>query len=255
MTVLTRAMAAGTPGRLAPYSHTTRTDAVSRYLLETAGYQARFDGLTGHSLRRLEIRTGNTDAPRDLVETLHAVLHGPWKWAIDRFEENVTGADFTAVAHLPWDHPRTIAYRKASSSMDTWHACKESLHEAWMDWSLDLTGTVEIPDPPGPDPVEVENGHRVPDCTGYCIQDGVCTTEVADLGDDTSGHLVTEVYAAPGEPVKAVVFAFDFASDATLLRTDDPAKLQKTGDLFHQFASRISYAAHILEQLQQKETK
>ncbi|MFD5050845.1 hypothetical protein ACFWMH_10440 [Streptomyces tendae] len=255
MTVLTNAVAAGIPGRLAPYRYATLPAAVDTYLKTTAGYEARFDNLSGHSLRRLEIRTGNTDEPRDLVEELHTVLHGPWKWAIDRFDDTVTPADFEAVAHLPWDHPHTIAYRKASSAMDTWHACKTRLYEAWMDWSLDLTGTVEIPDPPGPDPVEVEDGHRVPDCTGHCAQDETCSAELADLGNDTDGHLVAEIYAEPGKPVQAVVFTFDLRNDTTLLRTDDPAKLRAQADRFHEFASRISYGAYILDQLKKREAK
>jgi hypothetical protein len=137
--------------------------------------------------------------------------------------------------------------------MDAWLAARDRLHVAWMDWSLDLTGTVEIADPPGPDPVEVEDGHRVPDCTGWCAQDDVCAVELADLGADDDNHLVVEVYAEPDEPVKAVVFTFGYTSDATLLRTTDPAELRRKADDFHQFASRINHAAYVLEQLHKQE--
>ncbi|MFF7949392.1 hypothetical protein [Streptomyces griseorubiginosus] len=253
MTVLTQAMAAGTPGRLAPYSYQPRPSAAAIYHRAVSGYAAKFD-INGRSLRQLEIREGSTDAPRDHVEDLHNLLHGPWRAAIERFDNTVTDADYRAVADLPDTHPRHVAYLDASSAMDTWLACEKRLHEAWMDWSLDLTGTVDIPEPPGPEPVVVEDGHRVPDCTGYCAQDEVCAVELADLGSDKDDqHLVVEVYAEPDEPVKAVVFTFGLASDATLLRTTDPAELQRKADELHQFASRINHAAYVLDQLQKRE--
>lgn len=255
MTVLTQAMAAGIPGRLAPYRYENRPSAVDIYHRATSGYVAKFDDLSGHFLRQMEIRTGNTDAPREHVEDLHNVLHGPWKWAIERFDNTVTDADYLAVAGLPADDPRLVAYLAASSAMDTWLACEKRLHEAWMDWSLDLTGTVEIPEQPDPEPVIPDEGHRVPDCSGHCAQDDVCAVELADLGTGENGRLVVEVYAEPGEPVKAVVFTFGVAADATLLRTNDPTELRSKADELHQLASRVNHAAYVLDQLQKREAK
>jgi hypothetical protein len=248
-------MAAGIPGRLAPYRYETRPSAVDVFHRATAGYIRKFEELSGHFLRQLEIRTGSTDEPRDLVEDLYNVLHGPYREAIERFENTVTDADYLAVAGLPADDPRLTAYVAAFSAMDTWLACEKRLHAAWMDWSLDLTGTVEIPEQPGPDPVVPDDGHRVPDCTGHCAQDEVCSVELADLGAGEDGRLVVEVYAEPGEPVKAVVFAFNVASDATLLRTTDPAELRTKADELHQLASRVNHAAYVLDQLQKREAK
>jgi len=252
VTVLTLAQAAGIPGRLAPYRYVPAPSPVEVYNRATAGYAKKYE-VSGHSLRRLEIESGSTDEPRDHVEDLYNLLHGPWKQAIARFDATVTAADYQAVAGLPWDDPRSIAFRNASSAMDTWLACEKRLHEAWMDWSLDLTGTVEVLDLPGPDPVVVEEGHRVPDCTGFCAQDDVCAAELADLGTDEDGRLVVEVYAEPDEPVKAVVFTFDLKSDTTVLRTADPDELRRKADEFHQFASRMNHAAYVLDQLQKQE--
>ncbi|MEU9285995.1 hypothetical protein AB0D57_15025 [Streptomyces sp. NPDC048275] len=252
MTVLTNAVAAGIPGRLATYRYTHRVDVVSLYLMETAGYEARFAGLTGDSLRQLETDTRNTDAPHDHVEYLNDTLTA-WKGAIDAFDQAVTAADFEAIAHLPWDHPRTLGYCKASSAMDTWHACREAMHTAFLDWSLDLTGTVSIDEPSGPAPVIVADAHRVPDCTGYCVQDKVCATELADLPLDDDGHLVVELYAEPDELARVVVFAFGLSADFTALRTSDPAELSRTADKFYRFAGRIEHAAYVLDEIQQRE--
>lgn len=255
MSILTQAMAAGTPGRLAPYSYTTRVDAVSLYLLETAGYEARFDGLSGDSLRQLETDTQNTDAPHERVHYLHDTLTA-WKGAIDAFDQTATDADYQAVANLPWDHPRTVAYRTASSAMDTWHACRETLHTAFMDWSFDLTGTVPVDwEPPATEPVAVPDGHRVPDCTGYCVQDQVCAVELADMPADGDGHLVVELYAEPDQPATVVAFTFDLKADTTLLRTSDSTQVKALADKFYRLGNDLTRAAHILQQLQEREAK
>lgn len=254
MTVLTHAMVAGLPGFLAPYRYTTRIDAVSLYLMETAGYEARFHDLTGDSLRQIETGTGDTDAPHRHVEYLNDTLTA-WKGAIDAFDTAVTVADYEAVAHLPWNHPRTAAYHKASSAMDRWHACREAMHTAFMDWSFDLTGTVPVEYDPEPEPVVVPDGHRVPDCTGHCAQDEVCATELADLATEEDGHLVVELYAEPDQPAQVVVFTFDLKTDATILRTDDPAKLQALADKFFKLGNDLIGAAHTLDQIRRQEAQ
>lgn len=254
MTVLTNAVAAGIPGRLAPYRYEIAPSPVDVYLDATAGIEALFAEISGDYYRDLETRTRNTDAPRERTEYLLGKLD-VWKKAIDRFDDTVTGADFAKIRHLPDTDSRRIGYLAANTAIDRWLACREKLHAAFIDWSLDLTGTVEIPDPPGPDPVEVEDGHRVPDCTGHCAQDETCSAELADLGNDTDGHLVAEIYAEPGKPVQAVVFTFDLRNDTTLLRTDDPAELRRKADEFYQFAGGIERAAYVLDQLKKQEAK
>ncbi|RPE44129.1 hypothetical protein EDD90_7359 [Streptomyces sp. Ag109_O5-1] len=253
MTVLTQATAAGIPGRLAPYRFTHRVDTVSLYLLETAGYAARFDGLTGDSLRQLETAQ-DPEAVQNHAESLYGTLES-WKKAIDRFDTTVTSADFDRIRHLPDTDPRRVGYLTANTAIDRWLACREQLHAAFLDWALDLTGTVEVPEPPGPEPVIPDEGHRVPDCTGYCVEDDVCAVEVGDLGTDDGGHLVVEVYAEPGEPVKAVLFTYDLSSDATLLRTSDPAEVRRKADELYRFAGQVDRAAHVLDQLQKREAK
>lgn len=254
MTVLTNAVAAGTPGRLAPYRYTPYSIAVFLYHLETAGFEARFNGLTGDSLRQLEVDTRDTSAPSSHAEYLHDTLTA-WKGAIEDFDRSVTDADYRAVAGLPWDHPRTIAYRSASSAMDTWHACREKLHAAFIDWSLDLTGTIDVPEPAGLDPVVVADGHRVPDCTGHCAADGCCSAEIGSINVDHAGELVVELYADEGDQPTGVVYTFDADHDGTLLRTTNPAELRRKADEFYRFAGRIEQAAHVLDQLQQREAK
>lgn len=132
---------------------------------------------------------------------------------------------------------------------------RQELNAAYVDWAFDLTGTVPAPDHPLPPPVVPDEGHRVPDCTGFCVQDDVCAVVVADLEMVGGGQLVAEVYAEPGEPVKAVVFTYDLNSDATLLRSADPAELRRKADEFYRFAGRIEHAAYVLEQLQKGEAK
>jgi hypothetical protein len=87
------------------------------------------------------------------------------------------------------------------------------------------------------------------------VQDDVCASEMADLPVAEGGHLVAELYAEQGEQPKVVVFAFNAAADATLLRTSDPAELRRKADEFHRFANRLDHAAHVLDQIQQQEAK
>lgn len=253
MTVLTQAMAAGNPGRLAPYSYTLAPSPVDVYLKATAGYEARFNGLSGDSLRRLETAKG-TDAPQNRAEYLHDTLEN-WKKAIDRFDETVTDADFARVRHLPQDDARLVAYLTASTGMDTWLRCREALHAAFLDWALDLTGTVEVPEPKGPDPVDVADGHRVPGCTGWCEQDDVCSSELASMPIGENGQLCIEVAAYPGEKPRVSLFAFNVSADEVHLRTPDPAEIRRKADELYRFAGQLEGAAHVLEQLHKRETK
>lgn len=223
MTVLTNAVAAGLPGRLAPYRYMPSIDP------------ARFRGLTSDVLFALEYGPdglgADTGAPQEYVEQLLLVL-ADWR-------------------------QRLLDGRRADAG--AYRAALDTVREAWLQYSFRWDGGPDIPYPfdlPDTKPkAVVEDGHRVPDCTGHCAQDETCSTELADLGDDTDGHLVAEVYAEPGQPVQAVVFTFGLRGDTTLLRTDDPAKLRAQADRLHEFASRISYGAHILDQLKKREAK
>lgn len=254
MTVLTQAMAAGIPGRLAPYSYVLAPTPVDVYLKSTAGFEARFNGLSGDSLRRLETDTKDTDAPASRAEYLHDTLTS-WKQAIDRFDETVTGREFAAIRNLPDDDARRVGYLAASSAMDTWLACRERLHAAFLDWSLDLTGTVEVPEPAGPEPVVVADGHRVPDCTGYCAQDDVCSASVAEVALGENGQLCVEIAAYPGEKPRAAVFAFNVSADEVHLRTSDPAEIRRKADELYRFAGQVDRAAYVLDQIQKRESK
>ncbi|MGW0647858.1 hypothetical protein ACWD4T_03480 [Streptomyces umbrinus] len=253
MSVLTRAMAAGIPGRLAPYSYVIAATPVDVYLKTTAGFEGRFNGLSGDSLRRLEIAKG-TDAPQRRAEYLNYTLE-VWTEAINQFDTNVTDADFARIRHLPEDDPRRTGYLTANTAMDTWLACRERLHAAFLDWSLDLTGTVEIPEPAGPEPVVVAEGHRVPDCTGYCTQDDVCSASVAEVALGENGQLCVEIAAYPGEKPRVAVFAFNVSADEVHLRTTDPAEIRRKADELYRFAGQVDRAAYVLEQLQKRESK
>ncbi|MFD7709517.1 hypothetical protein [Streptomyces sp. NPDC059786] len=252
MSVVTREQAAGLPGRLATCSYVPAPGPVDVYLKATAGYEALFAEISGDYFRRLETETGDTSAPTERTEYLHNKLE-TWKQAIDRFDTTVTDADFAAIRHLPEHDPRRVGYLTANTAMDTWLACRDKLLSAFLDWSLDLTGTVHVPEPPGPDPVVVADGHRVPDCVGWCDSDDICSTQIASVPMGEEGELCLEVAAYPGKKARASVFAFNVSSDEVHLRTDDPAALVKFADQLHQFAGRIEHAAHVLQQLHQRE--
>ncbi|MER7963576.1 hypothetical protein [Streptomyces ardesiacus] len=254
MTVLTNAVAASIPGRLAPYRYDIAPSPVDVYLDATAGIEALFTEISGDYFRNLETRTRNTDAPRERTEYLLGKLD-VWKKAIDRFDDTVTGADFAKIRHLPDTDSRRIGYLAANTAIDRWLACRKKLHAAFIDWSFDLTGTVDVPEPAGPAPVIVAEGHRVPGCTGHCAADGCCSAELGSINVDETAELVIELYADEGDQPTGVVYTFDAHHDGTLLRTSNPAELRRKADEFYQFAGRIDQAAYVLDQLQKREAK
>ncbi|MFG3586580.1 hypothetical protein [Streptomyces sp. NPDC047990] len=225
MTVLTHEQAAGTPGRLASYRFTHRVD-----------FPARFASHSSDALFELEYGPDGTgtdcDAPQQYTEKQLVDL-ATWRRLL------VSGARTDAAA-----------YRTA---LDT-------VREAWMQYSFRYIDGPDLPYPfdlpeTRPESVIVEDGHRVPDCEGWCQRGDACSTAVAEHTVDGHGRLICELYAAPGEPTKAVVFTHDLKADATLLRTSDPAALQTLASEFYRFAGRIEHAAYVLGQIQQQEAK
>ncbi|MFD5111472.1 hypothetical protein ACFWNG_04005 [Streptomyces sp. NPDC058391] len=221
------------------------------YVKATAGYAARFWGLTGDTLRAIEEREDSTAADDHVGNALLPLL-ADWKQHLARFEATVTDADEKAVRGLPEGDPRMVAWRTANTGMDAYLKAREALHAAYVDWSFDLTGTVEIPEAPRPEPVVVGDGCRVPDCEGWGHRDddeSECSTVLAEMPLGNGGSLNVDLVALGDEKPYVAVFSFNVQSDETHTRTSDPAELQRIADRFHAFAGQIDHAAYVLTQL------
>ncbi|MFK4797822.1 hypothetical protein ACI3K5_03900 [Streptomyces sp. MPA0124] len=224
MTVLTNAVAAGIPGRLAPYRHTPRIDI------------ARFRGLTSDVLFALEYgpdgEGGDTDAPQEYIEQLLVIL-ADWRQRL-------------------LDGTRSDA--------GTYQAALNTTREAWLQYSFRWDGGPDLPYPfdlatTVPNPVVVQDGHRVPDCDGWCQRGDMCSTPVTEQALPGGGRIITELYADEGQPVTAVVFTDDLAAHAALLRTTDPAQLEALADRFHALGNDLIHAAHVLTETQKREAE
>lgn len=192
---------------VAPAAPAVEVSPVEVYLKATAGYAARFEGLTGDALRATESVHG-TDAPGDRVIPLLAILDD-WKQHLDRFDATVTDADEKAVQGLPEDDPRRIVWRAASTGMDAFLKAQAAVHGAYVDWSFDLTGTVEIDEGPRPVAPVIPDGCRIPGCDGHWHYDDTCVAELGELPFDEGSSLPIELAAPEGKPVHIVAFAFE----------------------------------------------
>lgn len=177
------------------------------YVKATAGYAARFEGLTGDSLRALETIHGS-EAPTDHINPLLDTL-ADWRQHLDRFEATVTDADEKTVEGLPEDDPRRITWRAASTGMDAFLKAQAAVHGAYVDWSFDLTGTVEINDGPLPAAPVIPEGCRIPGCDGHWHYDDACVAELGELPFDEGSSLPIELASPEGKPAHIVAFAFE----------------------------------------------
>ncbi|MEV7427030.1 hypothetical protein [Streptomyces sp. NPDC091212] len=226
---------------------------VEVYVKATAGYAARFEGLTGDTLRAIEEseREGTTAAD-DHVRCVLLPLLANWKRHLDRFEATVTDADEQAVQGLPETDPRRIAWRTANTGVDAYLKAREATRAAYVDWSFDLTGTVDIPESPQPAPVVIEPGCRVPNCEGRGHRDDdetECSTVLAEMPLGEGGSLNADLVALGDEKPYVAVFSFEIQSNETHTRTSDPAELHRLADRFYGFAGQLDAAAHVLTQL------
>ncbi|WP_329220337.1 hypothetical protein [Streptomyces microflavus] len=176
------------------------------YVKATAGYAARFEGLTGDSLRALE-NEQDTDAVNDHINPLLDTLYD-WKQALDRFEATVTDADERAVEGLPEDDPRRITWRAASTGMDAFLKAQAAVHGAYVDWSFDLTGSVEIDWTPPAAPV-IPDGCRIPGCDQHWHSDGLCVATLGELPFDEGSSVPIELTSPEDEAPYIVAYAFD----------------------------------------------
>ncbi|MFF4248610.1 hypothetical protein ACFYY2_29655 [Streptomyces sp. NPDC001822] len=177
------------------------------YVKATAGYAARFEGLTGDMLRDLETEHG-TDEPGDRVRPLLDTLAN-WKRHLDRFEATVTDADERAVQGLTEDDPRRVAWRAASTGVDAFLKAQAAVHGAYVDWAFDLTGDIEIVDTPRPAAPVVPAGCRIPGCDQRWHYDALCVAELGELPFDDGSSLPVELSASEGKPTSIVAFAFE----------------------------------------------
>ncbi|MEU2800264.1 hypothetical protein [Streptomyces sp. NPDC007117] len=177
------------------------------YVNATAGYAARFEGLTGDSLRALETAHGS-EAPTDHIAPLLDTL-ADWKQALDRFEATVTDADEKAVEGLPEGDPRRVAWRAASTGMDAFLKAQAAVHGAYVDWSFDLTGTVEIDDGPLPAAPVIPEGCRIPGCDQHWHYDGLCVATLGELRFDEGSSLPIELTSPDDAAPYIVAYAFD----------------------------------------------
>ncbi|WP_097934719.1 MULTISPECIES: hypothetical protein [unclassified Streptomyces] len=176
------------------------------YVNATAGYAARFEGLTGDSLRALETLHGS-EAPTDHINPLLGTL-ADWKQHLDRFEAAVTDADEKAVEGLPEGDPRRITWRAASTGMDAFLKAQVAVHGAYVDWSFDLTASVEIDWAPPAAPV-VSEGCRIPGCDQHWHYDGLYVAQLGELPFDEGSSLPIELTSPEDEPPYIVAYAFD----------------------------------------------
>lgn len=181
--------------------------AAQVYVKATVGYAARFEGLTGESLRDLETEHG-TDAPGDHIAPLLDTL-ADWKRHVDRFEAAVTDADEKAVEGLPETDRRRIVWRVANTGMDAFLKAQAAVHGAYIDWSFDLTGTVEINDGPRPAAPVVKDGCSIPECDQRWHYDGLCVAELSELPFDEGSSLPIELSATEGQPARILAYAFE----------------------------------------------
>ncbi|MFH9768489.1 hypothetical protein ACH4N4_19330 [Streptomyces microflavus] len=177
------------------------------YVKATAGYAARFEGLTGDSLRALETIHGS-EAPTDRITPLLDTL-AAWKQHLDRFEATVTDADEKTVEGLPEDDPRRVAWRAASTGMDAFLKAQAAVHGAYVDWSFDLTGTVEINDGPLPTAPVIADGCRIPGCDQHWHSDGLCVAQLGELPFDEGSSVPIELTSPEDEAPYIVAYAFD----------------------------------------------
>ncbi|MGW6287841.1 hypothetical protein [Streptomyces sp. NPDC055107] len=177
------------------------------YVTATAGYAARFEGLTGDSLRALETVHGS-EAPTDHINPLLATL-ADWKQHLDRFEATATEAHEKAVEGLPEDDPRRSAWRAANTGMDAFLKAQAAVHGAYVDWSFDLTGTVEINDGPLPAAPVIADGCRIPGCDQHWHSDGLCVATLGELPFDEGSSVPIELTSPEDEAPYIVAYAFD----------------------------------------------
>ncbi|MFB7555317.1 hypothetical protein [Streptomyces brevispora] len=181
--------------------------AAEVYVKATAGYAARFEGLTGDGLRRIE-ETQDTEAANNHIAGLLPVLDD-WEQHLNQFEAAVTGADEKAVQGLPDSDPRRVAWRIANTGMDAFLKAQAAVHSAYVDWSFDLTGTVEINDGPRPAAPVIPDGCRVPGCDQRWHYDGLCVAELGELPFDEGSSLPIELTSPEDKPAHIVAFAFE----------------------------------------------
>ncbi|WP_327268774.1 hypothetical protein OG233_13950 [Streptomyces sp. NBC_01218] len=190
---LTTAAAQGNLGRPAP-------SPAELYVKATAGYAARFEGLTGDALRAMETE-GGPDLADIHARSLMSVL-ADWKHHLDRFEADATTADEKAM--------QAPASRAANAGMDAYLKARDAVHAAYVDWSFDLTGYPDLDDEETPaPPVAIPTGCRIPACDGSWHDDAMCTAEIAEVLFDEGSSLPIELAAPDGKPATIVAFAFD----------------------------------------------
>ncbi|MFJ6235078.1 hypothetical protein ACIQH0_13330 [Streptomyces griseus] len=201
MTQTTTEAAQDTLGRPAP-----ELSPAEVYVKATAGFAARFEGLTGDSLRALETEQG-IEAVDDHINPLLDTLYD-WKQALDQFEAAITDADEKAVKGLPEDDPRRITWRAASTGMDAFLKAQAAVHGAYVDWSFDLTGSVEIDWTPPAAPVIAE-GCRIPGCDQHWHYDGLCVAKLGELPFAEGSSVPIELTSPEDGPPYIVAYAFD----------------------------------------------
>lgn len=214
---------------------------VEVYVKATAGYAARFEGLTGDALRRVEEQR-DTSAVSDHMQGLLNVL-ADWKRHVDRFEATVTEADEQRLAALSWDDPRVTAWRTASGGMGAYLQARSAANAAYVDWSFDLTGSPDLDAEPVPAEPEPAADCGMVGCDGFFHDQGTHVAPLGELKLTGEGGISVELVGYEGGEQHVTVYSFDLPMDATHLRSSDPAELHALADRFHAFGDAVDTGA------------
>ncbi|MFD3521656.1 hypothetical protein [Streptomyces sp. NPDC058653] len=229
--------------RTAEYVTPAEPPAAEVYVNAAGDFPSRFEPVTGDYLRAIE-RAGGTEQASEEMERLLAEL-ADWRRHLDRYEATVTDADESAVQGLPDTHPARIAWRAASTGIDAWLRAREATHAAYVDWSFDLTGTVEVEDSPRPEPVVVKDGCRVPGCDSYSHYENTCTATLAELKFDDGSSLPIDLVAIEGEPTYVVAWAYETGRELHRKMTD-PADVRAMAATLRDAADALDDASTFL---------
>lgn len=194
---------------------------VEVYIKETDSYAARFENITGDMLRDLE-RQYSTEASTDFVTERLADL-AAWKQSIDRYATVMVGdvdqAERAAVQGLPWDDPKVLAWLQAERGGEDYASARDDLNAAYVDWSFDLSGTVDVPDVPRPPAPVIAEGCRIPGCDRSWHYDGVCVVQLGEVKFDGTDCALPAELADPVDGPRSIV-AFGYDMEALNLRRE-----------------------------------
>ncbi|MEU9183337.1 hypothetical protein AB0D14_01965 [Streptomyces sp. NPDC048484] len=186
------------------------------YVKEAGHYPAQFADLNGESLRTIE-RASSTEAVSEFVKAQLADLD-TWQRHYEQYDRAMVGevdqAARAAVQGLPWDDPQVQTLLNAERGQTEIQQARDILNAAYVDWSFDLTGTVEIPEPARPASPVIAEGCRIPGCDGtWHYDDGICVASLGEVrfeGEDVA--LPAELVAPADGPRHIVAFAYNMTS-------------------------------------------